>query len=341
MRASRQLCLLPCLLFFLSFERAGCSNTGGVAAAQSPEAAPISSAAETSSPKIVKGPLTFEPKPGDAFLEDVACDPPLTMIWIPGGKFMMGNEKSPEELIKIFGGDERSYAKEYPAHEVELDGFWMAAYMITNQQYKLFDPEHSNNRTPDQELDAVPVMQVSWADANAYCEWLSKRSGKRYGLPTEAQYEYACRAGTTTHFPWGDDMNAGVAYANVADQKCRREYPVVLESAKGLTLFEFDDGYTFPASVGQYKPNAWGLYDMVGNAYSWCSDYWGEGYYQRSPKRNPQGPETGTARMARCGAWMIHPSGNRSASRNFAAPGVRRPFLGFRVVISTSADAAE
>jgi formylglycine-generating enzyme required for sulfatase activity len=336
------------LLLGLGFALAGCSETGSSAASvaatgSSPQAADAPQASP-SGPKIVMGPITFDPKPGDAFIEDLeGCTPPLTMVWIPGGKFVMGNDKSPEELVKLFGDNERSFAKEYPAHEVELDGFWMATFMITNQQYKLFDPKHTNQRGPDQELDAVPVLQVSWADANAFCEWLSKRSGKRYSLPTEAQFEYACRAGSTTLFPWGDDMNDGVKYANVADQKCRREYPVVTESSNKakLTLFEFDDGYTYAAPVGQYKPNAFGLYDMVGNAYSWCSDYWDADYYKKSPKRNPQGPETGTARSARCGAWMIHPVGSRSASRNFAPPGVRRPFLGFRVVISPNLETAK
>jgi formylglycine-generating enzyme len=341
MTTCRQLGLMALLISILSFEVEGYSETERPAATSRPEAATTDPKTATSSPPIIKGPLTFNPKPGDVFIVDLPSNPSLTMVWIPGGKFMMGNDKSPEELVKIFGGNERALAKEYPAHEVELDGFWMAAYMITNQQYKQFDPKHSNNRGPDQELDSIPVMQVSWADANAFCEWLSKASGKHYRLPTEAQYEYACRAGSTTLFPWGDDMNEAAKYANVADQKCRREYPVVMESGANLSLFDCDDGYTYAAPVGQFKPNAWGLYDMVGNAYSWCSDYWGADYYSKSPLHNPQGPETGTARMARCGAWMIHPIGNRSAARNYAAPGVRRPFLGFRVVISPSSDAAK
>jgi formylglycine-generating enzyme required for sulfatase activity len=340
MKTSRKVGRLALTLAILGVGVAGFSQT---AATTPPAAAASEPAAATTTPSVLKGPITFEPKKGDVFAEDLPSKPALTMVWIPGGKFKMGDDKTPAELVKIFGDNEKSYAKEYPLHDVELDGFWMGAYMVTNQQYKQFDPKHTNQRGADQELDAVPVLQVSWADANNFCDWLSKKSGKHYRLPTEAQYEYATRAGTTTLFPWGDDINGAVKYANVADAKCRQEYPAVLESSnKGkLTLFDFDDGYTYAAPVGQFKPNAWGLYDMIGNAYSWCSDYWGEDYYSKSPLRNPQGPETGTARMARTGAWMIHPSGSRSASRNFAAPKVRRPFLGFRVVISPSSDAAD
>jgi formylglycine-generating enzyme required for sulfatase activity len=192
-KASRQLGLPASLLFLLSFALAGCADAGSVVATGAPQAA---SSTPKSSPKIITGPLTFDPKPGDAFIEDLdGCNPALTMVWIPGGKFVMGNDKSPEELVKIFGDNERSFAKEYPAHEVELDGFWMATFMVTNQQYKRFDPKHTNQRGPDQELDAVPVLQVSWADATAFCEWLSNAAASTT----------ACRRKRSSNTPAGRD----------------------------------------------------------------------------------------------------------------------------------------
>ncbi len=172
--------------------------------------------------------------------------------------------------------------------------------------------------------DDHPVVGVSWNDAVAFCRWLSKKEGRRYGLPTEAQWEYACRAGSEGAYSWGDDAAGGERCLNAADRAALRVFP----SWSGLP---FDDGHVYTAPVGSFRPNAWGLYDMQGNVGEWCSDWYGE--YPSREETDPQGPNRGSMRVIRGSGWCHGAVRSRSANRSAAAPGTRFNYLGFRVVL--------
>jgi hypothetical protein len=153
---------------------------------------------------------------------------------------------------------------------------------------------------------------VSWNDAVAFCAWLSKKEGKEYRLPTEAQWEYSCRAGSRTKFSFGNDDQQMPDYGWFAINANNQVQP-----------------------VGQKKPNAWGLYDMHGNVFEWTADYYAEDYYQNSPKVDPAGPATGGARILRGGAWYYGVIDGRSAyRRRVHGPDHRHPTIGFRVALT-------
>ncbi len=154
----------------------------------------------------------------------------------------------------------------------------------------------------------------------AFCDWLSQREGKRYRLPTEAEWQYACRAGTMTRFASGDDEDGLLAVGNVAD------------AGLGALGIKGRDGYPFTAPVGRFRPNGFGLYDMHGNAGEWCSDWYDKEYYKTSPAENPHGPHTGSSRVLRGGAWVYDAVGCRSAARGAEEPALRLYLDGFRVV---------
>jgi formylglycine-generating enzyme required for sulfatase activity len=174
------------------------------------------------------------------------------------------------------------------------------------------------------------VVNVSWNDAVAFCKWVSGKEGKTYQLPTEAQWEYACRAGTTSRYHSGDDPETLAKVANVADATAKGKLPDPWPWNQDR--IKASDGYVFTAPVGQFKPNAFGLYDMHGNAAQWCADWYGEDYYGRSPADDPKGPYLGVDRVIRGSSWMGgRPVISRSASRAGSWPGGRSFALGFRV----------
>jgi formylglycine-generating enzyme required for sulfatase activity len=161
------------------------------------------------------------------------------------------------------------------------------------------------------ETGQFPVDSVPWPDAVKFCQKLSalpaeKGARRVYRLPTEAEWEYACRAGTTTAFHFGDALS--------------KEQACVAVGPRGR-----------PAKVGSYKPNAWGLYDMHGNVWEWVADWWDQEYYRKSPKKDPTGPKAGTSRIARGGCWGSDGWVCRSAFRGFITPNVRHQQIGFRV----------
>jgi len=158
------------------------------------------------------------------------------------------------------------------------------------------------------QADDHPVLNVSWNDATAFCQWLSKKQNAGYGLPTEAQWEYACRAGTTTLWHCEDSDTT------------LQEHAWFVGNA---------DGKTHP--VGQLKPNAWGLYDMHGNVWEWCEDWYGPDYYAQSLLRDPSGPTTGSSRVCRGGCYLISARRCRSANRYHCSPNARSFNFGFRV----------
>jgi formylglycine-generating enzyme required for sulfatase activity len=158
-----------------------------------------------------------------------------------------------------------------------------------------------------------PATYVNWDDAVAYCKKLSEKENKAYRLPTEAEWEYACRAGTKTTWSVGDnDAVLG-------------QYAWYRENA-------YSAGARYAHQVGLKKANAFGLYDMHGNVYEWCHDYYGEDYYKQSPQKDPAGPVTGTYRVFRGGSWNFLTRRARSAHRGRNGAGNRHSNLGFRLV---------
>ncbi len=166
---------------------------------------------------------------------------------------------------------------------------------------------------------------MTWNDAQKFCEWLSKKEGKTFELPREAEWEYACRAGTTTRYWCGDAEESLKGNANVADAALKHEHPTAKET------LSWDDGYPFTSPVGKFNANPWVLFDMHGNVWQWCLDY--HGMYQEGYSKDPKGPDSGGSRILRGGSWGSNPGNCRSAHRFSLAPGDRRDDIGFRVVL--------
>ncbi len=212
--------------------------------------------------------------------------------------------------IYVRGSEVGDY-DEKPVHAVTItQAFRMSATEVTNAQYEQFDPEHRSRRgrlnLSTEDDDAV--IDVSWEEAMAFCAWLSKKEGKPYRLPTEAEWEYACRAGTATLFHTGDELPAVYHKEQGAHW-----------SPKRVSL-----------KVGQTPANAWGLYDMHGNVEEWCLDWYGP--YPTAAVKNPAGPRQGLFRVTRGGSHNTTPHYLRSANRSGALPDDRHWLIGFRVV---------
>ena len=167
----------------------------------------------------------------------------------------------------------------------------------------------------------LPVVKVSWFDCADYLEKLNKRNEGKYRLPTEAEWEYACRAGSKEAYTWGKEISCDKAMYCNNSLKSESCIPYVKE--KGLPVDS-------PAPVESYAPNAWGLYDMHGNVWEWCADWYAP--YPTGPVSDPAGPDSGTERVRRGGSWFKEGWLCRSANRNFAHPPSRYRTLGFRVV---------
>jgi formylglycine-generating enzyme required for sulfatase activity len=214
----------------------------------------------------------------------------MKLKMIEAGEFMMGSESG------------KPYEK--PIHNVRITkSFHIGMYEVTQAQYeKIMQKNPSKFRGRSK-----PVECVSWDDAVLFCKRLSEKEGVEYRLPTEAEWEYACRAGTRTEYYWGNEMNG--RYAWYRENIQRRTH-----------------------RVGLKKPNAWGLYDMSGNVREWCSDRFGRDYYKISPEADPQGPRTGSYRVLRGGSWYDIARCCRSAWRLRRFPPAADSLGGFRVV---------
>ncbi len=188
----------------------------------------------------------------------------------------------------------------------------LGAFVDPNQKYTW--------RNPGYQDEDHPVVNVSWNDAVAFCAWLSKKEGRTYRLPTEAEWEYACRAGTETPFAFGETLSSKTD----ANADGRLSFGDKQEAGPRLDV---------TAPVGSYRANAWGLYDMHGNVYEWCSDWYDEGYYVKSPQDDPSGPASGELRVTRGGSMFGRRSWCRSACRSFQAPVQIGTNFGFRVVL--------
>ena len=266
---------------------------------------------------------------GEAWKEITYCKNPLGMEFalVPAGRFEMGSGLSPAETARRFGGGAKDFADEHPRHAVRIShAFLMGAYEVTNAQYRRFRPDHYSGDYEGASLtaDSQPATSVSQDDAKAFCGWLSKRDGVTYRLPTEAEWEYACRAGSLSPHPWGEEISA--RFCNFADA-----------SAPSLSWRDetADDGYAATAPVGGFPANAFGLYDMIGNVWEWCADWYGEDYYAKSPSDDPAGPPSNLnmCRVLRGGSWMNAPSFCRSSFRLMASQVNRSANNGFRVVV--------
>lgn len=152
------------------------------------------------------------------------------------------------------------------------------------------------------------MVSVSWDDAQAYCRWLGKR------LPTEAEFEYATRAGTETEYWWGNGSPGTRRVANIADESAKRQH------SDWPIMTGYDDGYVRTAPVGAFEGNPFGLYDMTGNVWEWTADWYDELYYSVSPQRDPKGPSGGEKRAIRGGSWRCSPDCVRSAFRFKGVP---------------------
>jgi formylglycine-generating enzyme required for sulfatase activity len=234
----------------------------------------------------IEKPLTTRPKQKDEWRDPVTG---MEFVWVPEGCFQMGSNEG--------GSDEK------PVHEVCVDGFWMGKYEVTQGQW---EKVLGNNPSHFKKGDNHPVESVSWDDVQAFINKLNARGQGGFRLPTEAEWDYACRSGgKQEQYSGGNDVNRVAWYR---ENSGRKTYPVGTKAANGL-----------------------GLYDMSGNVWEWVGDWYGGDYYDKSPRNNPKGPSYGSHRVIRGGSW-INVAGNcRSASRDVGAPGVRSDVLGFRL----------
>ena len=236
---------------------------------------------------------------------------------IPAGSFLMGATLD----------DARADDIEKPQHKVTITRpFYLGVYEVTQYEYKQVMGANPSDFQPS---ELLPVERVSWLDAVTFCNKLSEREGRRpyykiedrtvtilggngYRLPTEAEWEYACRCAkhlsSATKHPFGNDQSELVNYAWF----------------NGIGEFE-----THP--VGQKLPNRWGLYDMQGNVWEWCQDWFDENYYKQSPADDPRGPMQGDERVLRGGCWSYHPGACRPAERGYHVPENHGNVIGFRV----------
>ncbi len=270
-------------------------------------------------------------------------------ILIRGGELTMGSpaDEAGRDDYKLFGvqANERE-------HQVIVSDFFMGKYAVTFAEFREFveatgyrsdaekggfsvmfidgnlEDRHGVNWRhgvtgmvrPEVE-ENHPVLYVSWNDAVAYCKWMTENAGKRFRLPTEAEWEYACRAGSRTVFNTGENLTTAEANYNGKYSWNNNEKGCF----RGNTV-----------SVDSFAPNAWGLYNMHGNVWEWCHDWLGGSYYDECKAEgrvaNPEGPETGSFRVIRGGSWSFNAGRCRSAYRGHSVPGLRYCSVGFRLV---------
>ncbi len=231
----------------------------------------------------------------------------MDLVLIESGEFLMGSPSS----------EAKRDDDEGPQHRVRISKpFYMGKHEVTQAQWRAVmgsNPSHFKG-------DDLPVEQVSWDGIQEFCRKLSERAGRTIRLPTEAEWEYSCRAGTTTPFHFGSTISP--------DQVNYDGNHPYGEGRKGVYREK-------TTSVGSFPANAWGLYDMHGNVWEWCGDWCGEDYYADSPGADPTGPGSGKYRVLRGGSWLSLARYCRCANRRWCRPGLRNDYVGFRVVAGT------
>jgi formylglycine-generating enzyme required for sulfatase activity len=284
----------------------------------------------------------------------------MILVAIPPGEFLMGAVETADALVRAFPEVNKPpsyFVDEYPQHRVRITKpFLLGKYEVTVGQFRRFTDETGYRteaesdgtggwgynasiercegrkteytwRTPGYPVsDTQPVVDVTYNDALAFCRWLSQREKARYRLPTEAEWEYANRAGTTTRYSNGNDPKRLPQFARSIDVTHHEEFGHVQE----LTIHA-DDPTAFPSPVGHYAPNGFGLYDLHGNVWEWVADWYSDTYYATSPVDDPAGPASGELRVRRGGGWNSFPVWLRSSFRNWNTESSRCVNLGFRV----------
>jgi formylglycine-generating enzyme required for sulfatase activity len=248
---------------------------------------------------------------------------PERLVWIEPGTFIMGSP----------GTEKDRYSDEGPQTHVRIEsGFWMGKYEVTQEQY---ESVMGNNPSYFLGNPKRPVEQVSWEDATNYCGKLTHRersagrlpAGHSYRLPTEAEWEYACRAGTTARFAFGDDL----------DYEILKRYAWYWETSTAIkpagVYFESTGRYHTTHPVGQRRSNVWGLYDMHGNVWEWCLDWYSDALSGGSVT-DPRGPLKGLHRVYRGGSWYDYGWYCRSSARYVSAPEEGDYDIGFRIVLA-------
>lgn len=320
-----------------------------------PQAASARASGATASVPVAR--QSVEPPPSDRARQITGKDG-APMVLIPAGSFQMGSTKDEvdraiQTCLKEYKKDQQTcegwYKGELPQHRVQLDAFYLDKYEVTNRLFHQFVQQTSYRTTAEQNGSAWafvegkgweevkganwqkpegsasvfqtsrgehPVVAVTWDDAVAFCRWAGKR------LPTEAEWEYAARAGTTTQYWWGQGNPGTRLVENVADESAKHLLSVIMSG--------YNDGAVRTAPLGSYETNPWGLYDISGNVREWVADWYDENYYKNSPAHNPKGPGSGELRLLRGGSWGNEPVAVRSACRDGDTPTSRRDGIGFR-----------
>jgi formylglycine-generating enzyme len=286
----------------------------------------------------------------------------MTLALVPAGEFRMGapddddlaeKAEKPQHRVRIrrayylgvhevTRGPFRAFVKATgfkTAAETDGDGAsgYDAAtrgFVYQSRKYSWHDPGYPQD-------DRHPVVNVNWYDARAFCDWLSKKEGRTYRLPTEAEWEHACRAGTTTRFTRGDAVEDLKAVANLGDQSLARRWDTATVTKyrvdpKVIKFQPWDDGFAFTAPVGSFQPNALGLFDMLGNVGELCGDGYQADYYRQSPEEDPTGPREKTkGHVVRGGTFLNGPVVVRATCRVECPDVYRNYVIGFRVVLET------
>lgn len=221
----------------------------------------------------------------------------VEFIYIKSGTFTMGSQETIEKHDEV------------PAHRVKVDSFLISMHEITQAQYQKImgkNPVRAKNKKDDPAI--LPVHSVTWYEAMEFCKKFSKKYKIKARLPYEAEWEYACRAGTETKYFWGNDADPHYCW---------------FRENSGLHVHP----------VGKKMPNQWGIHDMCGNLWEWCMDWYGADYYKNSPEDNPKGPAEGKYKILRGGSWESQKYSLRSANRQRTKPDDYGDDAGFRIVI--------
>lgn len=246
-----------------------------------------------------------EPEIGEDFINSLNQD----MISIPGGSYLMGSNDGED--------DER------PIHNVLLEPFLLCKYEVSMKQwYDVMGTKPWAGQKYIRDCDECPVVNVDWYEVRDFLRELNRHSAEKFRLPTEAEWEYACRANSTSRFSHGSSRIRLSNYAWFYDN-----------------AFKKNNMHAHP--VGTRKPNKWGLYDMMGNVYEWCSDWYSRNYYNKSPVQTPQGPAYGSQKVVRGGDWARTDYFLRVASRRYYSPHYKDVNVGFRLAKSTANDEGE
>jgi formylglycine-generating enzyme required for sulfatase activity len=339
-----------------------------IAGAWISNAADAQAPGQTKTSQALAGAATSKSSIAPAANQEITNSVGMKLELIPAGEFRMGSGESADDLVKAFpqyGITAEFLADEFPQHRVRISKpFYFSKYETTNGQFRQFvdatgyktqaereetgkrgsggwgfnqekqqfegrDPKYNWRNPGFATPDKQPVVDVTWNDAVAFCEWLSKKEGKKYHLPSEAQWEYAARGGTKTRYWSGDDPDSLAKIANTADADFFAKFPNYYPKDKTLSAH---DGFALPAPVGSFSANPFGLCDIHGNVWEWTNDWYAKDYYANSPVDDPPGPASGGEKVRRGGAWHTAPLWSRVSFRNYNTVDSRYPNLGFRVV---------